>query len=367
MKYRHTRFFAIFLFFLLFFKQNSLFADLVNDEVFTVKNILVNISSTSSVKAKEIALLEAQEKGFDILMNKILLKNEYEKILENLETEKILEFVQEIEIESEKTTSVSYIGSIIVKFKKDKILIFLKKSNIRFSITKSKPLLILPIYKFGGVTYLWDDKNIWKDLWSETANDTGLIPIKASEGRFSDFIYINPNQALKKNLKNLKKIADSHNSNGILLAILKKKYNRDKSKVILMLDLSIHRFDGDKTNNFEDIIETNIEEYSDNLLTQAKLKVENFVNNQWKVENVLSTSTNNVKLKIHYDNLKEWVEIRDLVKSIPIVTNYKIEKFSKDFVEIYLLFSGNYNQLKVALKQSDLEFNINEKSVTLNK
>ena len=34
-----------------------------------------------------------------------------------------------------------------------------------------------------------------------------------------------------------------------------------------------------KTNNFEDIIETNIEEYSDNLLTQAKLKVENFVNN----------------------------------------------------------------------------------------
>lgn len=366
MKYRHAKFFAIFFIFL-FFKQNLAFADLVKDEVFTVKNILVDVSSVSSVKAKEIALLEAQEQGFNILMKKILLKGEYAKILNNIDTEQILEFVQEIEIESEKTSSLSYIGSILVKFKKDTILNFLKKNKIKFSITKSKPLLILPIFKFGGVTYLWDDKNIWKDLWSETSNDAGLIPIKASAGKFSDFIYINPNQALKKNLKNLKKIADSHNSTGILLAILKKKFNRDKSKVILLLDLSIYRFDGDKTNNFEDMIEADIEEYSDDLLKQAKLKVENFVNNQWKVKNILSTSINYIRLKINYDSLQEWVEIRDLVKNISIINNYKIEKFSKNFVIVYLLFSGDYNQLKVALKQSDLEFNINEKSITLTK
>ena len=103
------------------------------------------------------------------------------------------------------------------------------------------------------------------------------------------------------------------------------------------------------------------------MLKQAKLKVENFVNNQWKVKNILSTSINYIRLKINYDSLQEWVEIRDLVKNMSIINNYKIEKFSKNFVIVYLLFAGDYNQLKVALKQSDLEFNINEKSISLTK
>ena len=272
MKYNFIKFFIIFFFIILLNLKVSI-SETLQNKIFEVKNILVNIESTSSSKAKEIALLEAQEKGFRNLMNKMLLESEYEKI-KSINIEKILEFVNAIEIQSEKTTSRKYIANLTIIFNEDKILRYLNNNNIKYTSLKSKPLLILPIYKFAGVTYLWEEKNIWRNIWIKNSNNDGLIPIKSSEGKFSDFIYFNQDQAVKKNLKNLELLAKSHNTTGVLIAILKKKYNRDKSKMLFNLNLSIYRFDGEETNNFEDTIEIYSNEYSDTILNDAKNKVE---------------------------------------------------------------------------------------------
>ena len=362
MKYSDAKFFII-LFIFLFFKNNIVFADSIEDQVFTIRNIKVNVSSTSSVAAKEIALQEAQEQGFQILMEKILLKGEYEKVF-NLENIKVTDLAQEIEIESEKTTSVRYIGSIAVKFKKNLVLRILKANNIRFSITKSKPFLILPIYKHGGVTYLWDKENVWKDLWMKDSNDGSLIPIKASEGQFRDFIYFNPNKAIKKNSNNLKKIAEIYDSNGVLIAVLKKKFNRDKSKILLELELLIFRVDGGKTNDFKEVVEIDIDDFSEDFLLEAKEKVQNFVNNQWKVENILSDTKSSIKLTVNYNNLNEWLNIRNLINDVSIINRYDLVKFSKSFAVISVSFSGTTDQLKIAFKQSDLEFDIKKKKLS---
>ena len=363
MKYNVSKFFVIFFIFL-FFNHNIILAEITEDEVFTIRNILVDVSSKSSAHARDIALRDAQIKGFYILMKKMLLKGEYEKI-SDINKDKILELVEEISIEDEKRISARYIGKIVVKFKKNLVLSFLKSNNIKFSITQSKPLLILPIYKYGGITYLWDKENIWKDLWNKDYDDGSLIPIRVSGGKFKDFIYFNPNQAIKKNLKNLEIIAANNNSTGVLVAILKKKYNRDKSKFQLDLDLTIYRFDDGSTNTFQDKIEVDVDKFSNDLLLEAKLKVENFVKNQWKVQNVLSTIKNSIKLTVNYNNLKEWVDIRSLINNVSIIDKYKIVNISKNFAVISISFSGNYNQLRIALKQSDLEFDIHNRKVNL--
>ena len=157
MKYNFIKFFIIF-FLIVFINPNILISATSEDKIFEVKNISVEIESTSSSKAREIALLEAQEKGFKNLMKKMLLESEYEKI-ETINIEKILEFVDAIEIQNEKTTASKYLGSLTVMFNEEKVLRYLNRNEIRFASLKSKPLLILPIYKFAGVTYLWEKKN----------------------------------------------------------------------------------------------------------------------------------------------------------------------------------------------------------------
>ena len=96
MKYSYLKFFVIFFIFL--FCSHSIHAvNTIEDQVFTIRNISVDIYSNTSEQARDIALEEAQIKGFNKLMNKMLLKGEYAKIT-NFEEDKILELVEEIDI-----------------------------------------------------------------------------------------------------------------------------------------------------------------------------------------------------------------------------------------------------------------------------
>ncbi|PPR32766.1 MAG: hypothetical protein CFH27_01058 [Alphaproteobacteria bacterium MarineAlpha6_Bin5] len=363
MKYNHIKFF-IFFFFITFFNLKILFSETTEDKIFEVKNISVEAESTSSTKAKEIALLQAQEKGFKNLMNKMLLKSEYEKI-EDTSIDKILEFVDAIKIQNEKTPSTKYIGKLTIIFNEEKILSYLNSNNIKFTSLRSKPLLILPIYKFAGVTYLWEKKNIWRNIWVDDSSNEGLIPIKSSEGKFTDFILFNQDQAVKKNIKNLELLAESHNTTGVLIAILKKKFNRDKSRIFFNLNLSIYRFDGGETNTFQDTIEIYSNEYSDDVLKEAKLKVEQFVNQQWKTANVITSKKEFERITVSYKNLDDWINIKKIINNISIIDKYNVSKFSSDKAVILLSYSGNLNQLKVAFKQSDLDFDLNSKNLNL--
>jgi len=363
MKYNFIKTFIIF-FFIIFLNINDLISKTSDDKLFEVKNISVYIESTSSSKAKEIALLKAQEKGFKSLMNKMLLESEYEKI-ESITIKKILEFVDAIEIQNEKTAPNKYIGNLTVSFNEEKILRYLNKNDIKFTSLKSKPLLILPIYKFAGVTYLWEKKNIWRNVWLKKINIDGLIPIQSSEGKFSDFIYFNQDKAVKKNLNNLELLAKSHNTTGVLIAILKKKYNRDKSKILFDLDLSIYRFDGEKKIKFKDSIEIYSNEYSEDILNDAKVKVEQFVNQQWKTANVTSSQKKFEKITVFYKNLNDWINIKKTISNISIIDKFNVKNFSHNEAVIFLSFSGNLTQLKVAFKQSDLDFDLNSKKLKL--
>tara|TARA_B100000029_G_scaffold516355_1_gene629039 strand:- start:3331 stop:4431 length:1101 start_codon:yes stop_codon:yes gene_type:complete len=364
MKYNFIKIFIAFFFISFIFPKYLLSDTEKKIGIFTVNNVFVDISSSSTSKAKEIALLTAQENGFNNLMKKMLLDSEYEKI-KDIKVEKIQEFVEAIEIQSEKTPPERYIGNLTIIFNESKILNFFNRNDIKFTSIKSKPLLILPIYKFAGVTYLWEKKNIWRNIWIKNANYEGLIPIKSSEGKFTDFILFNQDKAVKKNLENLELLAKSHDTTGVLIAILKKKYNRDKSKILLNLDLSIYRFDGGEKNTFKDTIEVYSNEFSDDILKEARLKVEEFVDKQWKTANVLSSQKKLTRITVLFKSLNDWINIKKSINNMPIIDKYNVTNFSKNEANIIVSFSGNLNQLKLAFSQSDLDFNIEEKNLNI--
>ena len=183
-------------------------------------------------------------------------------------------------------------------------------------------------------------KNIWRNAWITNSNNDGLIPIKSSEGKFSDFIYFNQDKAVKKNLKNLELLAKSHNTTGVLIAILKKKYNRDKSKILFNLNLSIYRFDGEETTTFEDTIEIYSNEYSEKTLNDAKTIVETFVNQQWKTANIITSQKKFEKVTVLFNDLNDWVNIKKTISDMSIIDKFNVKNFSHNKAIIVLSFSG---------------------------
>ena len=137
--------------------------------------------------------------------------------------------------------------------------------------------------------------------------------------------------------------------------------------MLFNLNLSIYRFDGEETNTFEDTIEIYSNEYSDTILNDAKNKVELFVNQQWKAANVITSQKKFEKVTVLFNDLNDWINIKKTISNMPIIDKFNVKNFSHNKAIIFLSFSGNLNQLKVAFKQSDLDFDLNNKKLNLAK
>ena len=118
---------------------------------------------------------------------------------------------------------------------------------------------------------------------------------------------------------------------------------------------------------FEDTIEIYSNEYSDKILSEAKSKVETFVNLQWKTANIITSQKKFEKITVLFNNLNDWINIKKTISNMSIIDKFNVKNFSHNEAIIFLSFSGNLNQLKVAFKQSDLDFNLNSKKLNLAK
>ena len=103
------------------------------------------------------------------------------------------------------------------------------------------------------------------------------------------------------------------------------------------------------------------------LINDAKNKVELFVNQQWKAANVITSQKKFEKVTVLFNDLNDWINIKKTISNMPIIDKFNVKNFSHNKAIIFLSFSGNLNQLKVAFKQSDLDFNLNSKKLNLTK
>ena len=71
------------------------------------------------------------------------------------------------------------------------------------------------------------------------------------------------------------------------------------------------------------------------------------------------------RITVFFNDLNDWISIKRSIGDISIVDKFNVRKFSHNKAIIFLSFSGNLNQLKVAFKQSDLDFDLNSKKLIL--
>ena len=65
--------------------------------------------------------------------------------------------------------------------------------------------------------------------------------------------------------------------------------------------------------------------------------------------------------------MNDWINKNKTIRDMSIIDKFNVKNFSHNKAIIFLSFSGNLNQLKVAFKQSDLDFDLNNKKLNLAK
>ena len=136
------------------------------DDLYSVRDIAVDVSDVSAVEARRKALREAQMLGAHRLLRRLTRQEEWER-LPRLRFDEIRPLISSLEIESEKTSSTRYLAQVTINFSPQGIQELLTGEDIRFLEFSPLTSLVLPLYHDRIGWLLWDKPNPWWQAWSD--------------------------------------------------------------------------------------------------------------------------------------------------------------------------------------------------------
>ena len=322
-------FFLILVFIFSKFSTNLLFG-----KNLTVYDVEVNESYDLNFNKSKV-IDKAFVEAYDILINKVIEKKDRFK-LKKVTIKEIKSLVDNFSIIDEKFVNNQYQSKFEVQFNRNRILKFLEKYNIIFSIPKKTKTFILPILvdsENNEIYYL--NQNIFYNNWNNVSKKHFLIEYVLPNEDIEDYFII------KKNIDNIEnynfeEIISKYNlENNIILVILKKnnklrlfsKIKFDKKNMLIN-----SAYDKINLKNNEDV---------NNLIFDIKEKYED----KWKSINQLNTSISlPIRLSFNSKNMELINKFENTLINMDLVSEFKIEKFNNNKIYYKIIYGSNPNK-----------------------
>ena len=322
-------------------------------DVYTVTGVSVDITADTAAAARRQAIEEGHRLAWNRLVQRLVLKDQLNRI-PALTRADIDPLVRSFGIDSERRSSVRYIGDLRFQFGLAEVRAFLQNLNVGFAETRSKSVLLLPVYSAAGTTLLWDEPNPWLNAWSRIAPSDGLVPIRLPAGDLADIRDITAEQAARGNERQLALIAKRYGAHRTLVTLASQ--NMDPAKGATMLNVTTRYFGGARSEST--VIQTFTFERGKTLetvLIRAAQEVSRQIEEDWKRENLLQFDRSSELIAdLTIGHLREWVDIRQRLRQIAFIRSTQLVSLSRRQMSVRLNFFGDAEQLRVALSQRDL-------------
>ena len=322
----------------IFFKTGNV---LSNTNIFDVNNIIVEKKGKT---ANEVLANQAIKKGFNKLINKILLENDIKK-LQELKFSEIKELVTYYQI-SKKEIGEQNIEQIKynISFGKLKIHDLFYKKNISYSDISNKEIFILPILKKNNQIFIYN-QNFFYEKWNETYNSElieFILPLENIE--IIQNINLNKNNLINLDLKNLFSEYSSKN----LALILIEDENSKEEKVYLktrILGKSIVKNINIKRINLSE------EEFYRKIIIKVKKEIINLIKSKNLID-IRLPSFLKAQLKINEKN--NLVELKFRLKNIDSIESIYIQEFNNKTVKLRIKYLGKLEKIINQLKNQKI-------------
>ena len=213
---------SILIILVVFLKTGNVFSEV---NIFNVNNIeLTKKENTSYEKMANIAI----QKGFNELINKILLDQDVKKIskIDKAQIKSLVSYYQVINKNSNNENEDKFIFNIF--FDKEKIHNLFFNKEIFYSEIEKKELYILPILKVEDQVYIYN-QNFFYEKWNEINNFKLLefiLPLENIE--IIQKINSNKNNLLNINLKDIFK---EYSNNNLAFVIVDNPLKKDEKNL----------------------------------------------------------------------------------------------------------------------------------------
>jgi len=307
------------------------------DNVFAIKNIEIN-GKLDLKFSREKYLDEAFSKSFKVLMGKILLTRDLNKI-KDIKLKKIKNLISSFQILEEDYSKDKYKIKLKIIYNEKEVKKILAKKNISFSQQKNISVIFYPIFFINEEIQNFSE-NFFYTQWDKIKIKNEIIN------------FILP----LEDLDDISKIVEMKNKiENLNISSFVKKYNLE-DYVFVLIDYQDNgmriylntNFNSKKTskNIFYKIENIKDQKILENILKDLKLKI----NEIWKEENLINLLMPlSIQVKFEHKNLENLDILRQQLSMISLVDNYVLEKFdiNSSFFKIY--YYGNPKKLKSEL------------------
>jgi hypothetical protein len=319
-------------------------------DLFEVTGLQVDESSTDDVRAKDEGLAKAQQQALDEVFRRLVSPDNYAR-LPQVNADLLYDLVRDYDILDEKFGGGRYIATISVRLEPEEVANVLRSQQIPYAMTRSLPVVVLPVIDSGTARRLWDDPNPWRNAWAGRLPNPGLFSLIMPIGDLSDVAAINVTHALAGDPVGLEEIARKYDAAGAVVAIA--TITQGSSGRVVNVTMSFHggSYDGsvvERSYTGGGSLQAFLDEVVAELLRDLEMG--------WKDANMLDfTQVERISVLVPIQGLGGWIEIRERLNSMSRIQEVAIARMTREEAEVDIVYVGNTEQLRSALAQQGLE------------
>ena len=250
----------------------------------------------------------------------------------------------------------SFDGALSFLFRPRAVGAFLRSEEIAWSSRRSDPVLVLPVWRGESGDILWDDPNPWRDAWTATESEPGLVPVVLPEGSLRDLQAIDAGQARERDAKRLATIARVYGAKQVLVAVAAARRPSGEAPVEPSgeagsegdgregwLTVSAALFNL-RSGGFAEL--EPIAAGGETAMSAVAASLTAWLQERWKDRVIVPDGpVATTRVEFRFDDLVAWVRVRENLVAAPSVTGYRVIAFSKGEARLALTHRGNADDL----------------------
>ena len=355
------------------------------DDPYTVSEIQVDVEAGDRAAARDQAFSQGQAEALQVLFERLGVADQVSAgTLTPAEQASLLLSMRVLE---ERTAPQRYIGRLAYTFRPESVRTFLRDRGIAYvepaatapvapvvpdgaatpetsdevsdeaTDARTRPLLIVPVWRDGVIVRVWDSPNPWFDAWQNLQQDDSGPAFQTPYGDLDDVSALTPDQALSGNEAALDTLAGRYAASEVLVALAEAE--GDVLTVTLIepgpADPLQERFSiaGDPTDP--------------GLLREAAAGVLRRLDGGGEAEDAEAagpaarlqpigpgTAGTRMPVRVILGQPRDWYVIRERLATNPTVSGASVRRLSTGVVEIELAFLGSEFELAQSLAEQGL-------------
>ncbi len=331
----------IFSILIIFSKTGNVLSD---NNIFNVNNIEIIEENKLN---KEKVINQAFIKGFNQLINRLLLEDDYKKVSNtNLQQiQKLISHYQIINPKDEVSKKNNNFSKMNIFFDKERIHNFFYKKNILYSDIINTEVVLFPLLKVKDQYFIYSQNYFYKN-WSGRDTDKLIQYTLPSEN-------IENIEKIKSNIQNIYQLNISdlfkeYELDNIVFANI--EISENSAEVFLKTKIEGKKINRNISIKREQTIED--KKFYDEII----IEVNNLIKDLIKSQNLIDVRTPSfLNVKIDLNNKNNLVVFENRMKNIDLIDNFYVQQLNKDYVLVKIKYLGKINKIMNKLKDQRID------------